>query len=156
QVGYNVVGRCGGDGIQLTTGGYGCVVSVQNNTVFGDRGSGFTVHSELYADVTLRNNIASGNGEYGLLSTGSPPVTNCNDWYANGMGAVGGMDPSGADLIVDPGFCDPATGDGHLRCDSPLYDAPRCGQIGARGVACDAPLWRFHVGPNQSSGPVGI
>jgi hypothetical protein len=158
EVGHNVVGRCGGDGIQLTTGGYGSVGSVRSNTVFGNRGSGLTVYSEPYAQVALENNIASGNAGYGLLSSGaSAPAASCNDWYLNGAGPVGGVDPAGTGWIVDPGFCDLAAGDVRLRSDSPLVDAAGCGQIGALGVGCGAAtLSRLRIGPNPSSEPVGI
>jgi hypothetical protein len=134
----NVVGRCGGDGISMVRTSYDDdLASVRHNTSFGNAGSGFVVDSESGSPTGVTGNIAYGNGAYGLVSTGLVvPVASCNDWFANGAGAVGGMDSTGTGFSVDPRFCDLAIGDARLRSDSSLLDWPGCGLIGALGVGC--------------------
>ena len=64
----------------------------------------------------------------------------CNDWFGNVAGAVSGADPGATDLALDPLFCDVTQGDVHLSALSPLLNAAGCGQIGALGQGCDAPI----------------
>src|SRR5205814_5000053 len=66
-------------------------------------------------------------------------VLRCNDWFANGLGAVSGVEESPLDLSVDPGFCDLVNDNVGLYSDSPLLSLTQCMQVGALGVGCSPP-----------------
>ena len=152
----NIVGRCGGDGLRVATTSYG-LQRVRHSTVFTNAGSGIVFSSRVETGALVVNNIAYGNGAYGLLSTGAViPTGSCNDWYANVAGAVAGMDSIGTGLSLWPGFCDVEGGDVHLRSGSPLLDAPGCGSIGALGTGCDTPTSTLVVQFRAERTPEGI
>jgi hypothetical protein len=137
----NVVGRSGGDGIRVERPAdrLFAEVVVRSNTSYDNAGSGFAFALDEASADSASHNIGYRNGAHGLVTTGSAdPVLHCNDWYANDASAVMGMPASLSDLAVDPEFCDAAQDDVGLFASSPLANAPGCGWIGARSVACDA------------------
>lgn len=134
-LGGNVVGRCGGPGIEVTANSYTSDPPfVERNTCYLNSGSGFSL-PDMIGNVA--NNIAFGNSGPGLLWTGSTtPGLACNDWFANVGGATSGTQPGATDLAVDPLFCGAGQDDVHLSAGSPLLDASGCGLIGALGQGC--------------------
>jgi len=86
--------------------------------------------------LDVRQNIACGNGQYGLSwPTEGVGSIGCNDWFKNGAGEIEGRVPGG-DLSLDPMFCNPDSGDFRLGSTSPLADAAGCGRIGALDAGC--------------------
>lgn len=158
----NVVTGCGLEGIHI--GGW-APAEVTNNTSAFNAGSGFVSDCVVtYTEYHFVGNIGFANGRYGI-EWGLPDVTTvrCNDWFGNVQGAVQGLPPSPDDLALDPRFCDAGNGDFRLATDSPLVDAPGCGQVGALGVGCATasvpPQHGFRlaaVRPSPSTGPVTI
>jgi parallel beta-helix repeat protein len=140
EIDSNVIGRCGGDGIDATLVPlYDNPVRVKNNTSYLNAGSGFALAltGATRSHEVLRN-IGYGNQGHGLALSGTDSVTrSCNDWFENMLGAVSGIDPAPTDLAVDPAFCDFGADDVALRSDSPLAHAVGCGLVGARSVGCD-------------------
>lgn len=130
----NIIGGCGtGLHVSRQFGSF----SVIGNTVFNCRGSGIEVVRPFDGSVAIRNNISYGNGGWGLLvSSELPAALECNDWFGNALGSVGGVGPGATDVAVDPLFCNVGAGDVHLLSTSPLINRPSCGQIGALGVGC--------------------
>jgi len=134
-VDHNVVLDCGGAGMQI---GYTYFdVTVRNNTVVGNGGSGITVNQQpLYGSI-LERNIGCGNLGWGLKVTpGAVVDLGCNDWFGNALGSVSGVSAGSSDLSVDPLFCDVDGADVRLASASPLLGVSGCGQIGALGVGC--------------------
>jgi len=137
----NVVGRCGDSGLVILIASSGDF-ELANNTVFENAPSGILIPYGSYNQVTLRGNVFYANKEWGL-QTGTPLKSltlSCNDWFANGLGAVAGVAPGTTDLTVDPGFCDISQDDTHLSAGSPLLASSGCDTIGALGRGCDAPI----------------
>lgn len=133
----NIVLRCGLDGMSVYGTGFESGV-IHNNTVCDNAGSGFSMGGVVFKNLALQNNIASGNGRYGVEWL-VPNVTlvGCNDWFGNAMGISSGLPASPNDFAVDPEFCDPPT-DFHLQGGSPLVNRTGCGElIGALPVGCD-------------------
>ncbi len=131
----NVVGRSGGHGLAASTTALG---KVRTNTFYLSNGSGILMPA--VASDSVDHNIAYGSRRYGLESGGQPiQAVRCNDWYLNLLGAVGGTAPGPTDLMVDPRFCSLPQDSVWLSADSPLANAPGCGQIGALGIGCAAP-----------------
>jgi hypothetical protein len=134
----NLLAHCGGDGLEIGAGYY-WTVRISGNTSCFNGGSGFASRfpNGNPGTVMITRNIGFANGEYGLTWAGEDSATvNCNDWFANVVGAVGGRVVSERDLLMDPRFCNPDSGDFHLRGDSPLLDPPGCGPVGALRGGC--------------------
>jgi parallel beta-helix repeat protein len=125
----NVVWDCPGDGIRVQGPG-----SIVQNTSVGNGWSGFGAENGESDPLDVRQNIAAGNGRYGLWLDGNVTVS-CNDWFGNSAGEIQNGVPAG-DLTVDPVFCDPDSGDFSIDSSSPLVDVTGCGQVGALGVGC--------------------
>ena len=80
----------------------------------------------------FRNNIFSGNGNYGIHGRRVDSlVLNNNAFYDHGVGhfnafitegEINSLEGATANLVVDPGFVDGGAGDYHLRPDSNLVD----------------------------------
>jgi hypothetical protein len=130
-------------GVKYTIG----TVEVTNNTSVGNARAGIlsddavdTLYYQPHKYV-VKNNIAAFNGTYGIQWL-DPFATSvgCNDWFGNGAAAVQGSLPSDEDLSLDPLFCDVTQDNVHLSAGSPLLNAAGCGQIGALGQGCDAPI----------------
>ena len=139
-VGGNIVGSCGGNGIVIwgNYSGQYYDVSVQNNTIFNNRGSGVVwgVQPPTYSAM-VQNNISFANASWGLTAQpGTRFSLGCNDWFGNDAGATSGVAKDSTDLSVDPMFCDVAGADVRLNSASPLLNVAGCGQIGALGVGC--------------------
>lgn len=144
----NVVGRCGGNGIVAAI--------ASRNTSYLNRGDGLVLtgpakltKGSVGQSKRVMNNIAYANGGYGMRWSGADtPVSGCNDWYLNASGPVSGPDTAPDDASVDPLFCDVASDSVGLRSDSPVLNAPGCGQMGARGIGCvDLPTSTIDPGP---------
>ena len=142
QVERNSVGGCRGDGIRLTSDGRnGTDPSLVGNTVFRNGGAGLVLNvTGATRTGRVHHNIAYANEGHGLefIGPGSVEIS-CNDWFGNAAGAVSGAEPWG-DLALDPLFCDATQGDVRLSALSPLLNNVSCGQIGALGQGCDAPI----------------
>jgi hypothetical protein len=134
----NVVGRCRGAGIRLTTGNG----RLTANTSYGNAESGLVVTTTNPNIATsVDHNISHGNGHFGLEASGlGALVVSCNNWFANAGGPVSGIAPTSTDVTLDPLFCDVTQDDVHLSAGSPLLNAAGCGQIGALGQGCAAPI----------------
>ena len=162
----NVVGRCGGPGIEMTVDpGTHMDYGVYSNTWYLNVGPGFRITALDVGDIA--NNIAYANQGAGLLWVAlgeETPNLACNDWFGNTGGATSGTLPGPTDLAVDPLFCGPNPDDVHLSAGSPLLDAQGCGQIGALGQGCLVPAGvaspseslarAFTASPNPSRGAV--
>jgi len=110
------------------------------NTLYKAHGSGILI-GEGDGTLTAEGNIGYGMSEFGLevIPVTVSTVLRCNDWFANGLGAVSGVEESSLDLSVDPGFCDLSNDHVGLYSDSPLLMQTQCTQIGARGASCSPP-----------------
>jgi len=149
----DVVGECGGPGIQSDQAYYELIL--RNNTVFGNGGSGVALDPRTRVPVRLENNIGFGNGGWGVTVVPAGIVTlGCNDWFGNALGAVDGVAAGSTDLYLDPLFCNVEGGDVTLQSTSPLVGVLGCGQIGALGVGCGvtATLVRRFTGERASDG----
>jgi hypothetical protein len=135
----NVVGRCEGAGIRLTTAHASRLTA---NTSYGNAGTGLIVTATNPSHATsVDHNISHGNGRFGLEVSGLGSLNvGCNDWFANTAGPVSGIATTSTDLTLDPLFCDVTQDDVHLSTGSPLMNAAGCGQIGALGQGCVAPI----------------
>ncbi len=128
----NIVGRVNGRGIVVS--GFDTLSTLRANTVYDCGGSGIVAEEPIYS---IDQNIASGNGGYGLLwNAGGSPALDCNDWFGNISGATSGVPPGVTDLDVNPLYCDLPGDDVHLSALSPLANAPGCGLIGAQDIGC--------------------
>ena len=165
SVSGNVVTGSGMMGF-LISGGVGYDrFEVTRNTSALNAGSGFVSEcSPASGQYDLVGNIGFGNGGHGIeWKVPEVSTARCNDWFANTLGDVQGLPPSAGDLALDPRFCGVTTGNFQLAMDSPLVDAPGCGQVGALGVGCAAasvpPVTGFRlaaVRPSPSRGPITI
>jgi hypothetical protein len=138
----NVVGHCGGDGIRLTSPIEYRTTLLMANTAFRNSGAGLVfVVPVADRQGVLDHNISFENGRYGLEFRGpGTTLLSCNDWFGNVAGAISGAELGATDLSLDPLFCDVAQNDVRLSAGSPLLDAAGCGQIGALGQGCEAPI----------------
>jgi len=139
----NVVGRCEGAGIRLTTANvYGHATRLTANTSYGNAGAGIVLTANNPNVVTsLDHNISYGNGSFGLEASGAGSLdVSCNDWFANAAGPVSGISVASTNLTLDPLFCDVTQDDVHLSGSSPLLGSGGCGAIGALGQGCEAPI----------------
>jgi len=133
--GYNVAGRCAGAGIRITTQDFS-TQDIAHNTVYLNQGAGLDVGG-AQPQVQIHHNIAYGNQGAGLAWSGTgTAVPGCNDWEGNGGGATAGVAPGLTDVSLEPAFCDLPYDSVSLALNSPLLDAPGCGQIGALGAGC--------------------
>ena len=134
--GHNVVGRCGGVGIRVTTTSDAAVQEVAHNTAYLNQGAGFDVQGPA-PQVGIHHNIAYGNHGAGLNWSGTGTlVLGCDDWRENIGGATVGVTPGATDVSLDPAFCGLSQDSVSLALNSPLLAAPQCGQIGALGAGC--------------------
>jgi hypothetical protein len=132
----NLVSRCAGEGIWIGGNVSGDMI-VRNNSSCLNDGSGFLFESAVDGTLEIAGNIGYGNAAYGIRwGVADVATVRCNDWFANGVGAVQGLPLSSEDFSVNPAFCDTTNGDFHLTAGSPLADWPGCGQVGALGVGC--------------------
>ncbi len=135
----NVVWKSGRDGIHLGANLVYPLLEVRNNTSCFNAGSGILSECSVNVDgrYEMEGNIGYGNSGYGVR-WGVPEVSvvRCNDWFGNGLGDVQGRPPATDDFSADPLFCNPDSGDFHLRASSPLVDWPGCGLVGALGLGC--------------------
>jgi hypothetical protein len=137
----NVVGFAEGPAVAVLVSDHSNL-SFIGNTLFMSLVSGLDLLFSVNNQVLVQNNIAFGNGGWGLKISQPQEslLLSCNDWFGNGAGPVSGVELSDQDLELDPGFCDVLNGDVGLFSDSPLLSLPRCSQIGARGVRCSPPI----------------
>ncbi len=138
EVTNNVILRCGGNGMQISyRSGMGWLAVTQNTSCFNAE-SGFASDTQAQFGQVWTGNIGYGNGWYGANWTRDDGVKmRCNDWFGNGLGAVGGMSMASTDLTVDPMFCNVDSADVKLNSASPLLaESTTCGQIGALTVGC--------------------
>lgn len=144
DVSGNVVGRCGGRGIVVSS--ELVHFRVRHNTSFLNAGAGFGLTSMFAAPDSVSHNISYGNAN-GLVWAGtSTPTLGCNDWYLNAGAAIVGTSTGASDVAVDPQFCNLALDVVSLGGSSPLVNLPGCGLVGARPQACTVAA----VGPNRS------
>jgi hypothetical protein len=107
--------------------------------------------------LTLLGNVLYANTGWGLQTEPLRSLTlNCNDWFANGLGAVTGAQVSDLGLTLDPLFCDVAQDDVHLSAGSPLLASSGCDTIGALGRGCDAPVIARLTTFTAASAPEGV
>ena len=90
---------------------------VNNTIVFNSRG---VVLNNSHS--VAENNIIVNNTGDGLVDTGKGATARYNDVWQNGRNYLG-LTPGLGDVSVDPRFINPASGDYHLRVDSPVKDA---------------------------------
>jgi hypothetical protein len=66
------------------------------------------------------------------------PTDGCNVFWDNPAGNFVFYTPQPTDVVADPLFCDPSTGDFTVREGSPCLPGgvPTCGEIGAWGMGC--------------------
>jgi hypothetical protein len=89
--------------------------------------------------IALSHNIIAFNSGVALLCGYDNMKASCNDIFGNAEGdAICGTD-GGGNISFDPLFCDADGGDYSLRSDSPCL-VGACGQIGALGEGCEAPV----------------
>jgi len=154
----NVIGMCGGPAVFVQTPLLSSLLFTQN-TIYQVGGSGILVTGGSVDTLTVEENIGYGASAWGLqfLSTvASSSTLGCNDWFANGLGAVTGAQASDSDFIVNPCFCDVDSNDVRLYSDSQLLNRPQCTQIGARGIGCSPPtLKALNVSSNQAGLELG-
>jgi len=112
---------------------------------------GSALHCLQGASPLLENCILAfgPSGESVTCTGNSTPRIVCCDIWGNTDGdwppCIRDQGGTRENLWLDPGFCDPASGDLTLRGDSPCFATP-CGTIGAFDVACapvsvDALTW---------------
>ena len=95
---------------------------VVNNTVVANGEDGIR-SGRPASQMLVTNNIVVGNGGYGLYcAIEEEPVRSTNDLWQNAAGAYSGCSPGMTDLLADPLFVDPASGDWSLRFGSPCID----------------------------------
>jgi len=131
----NVIGRCGGAGLEVDRPE---AVVLRSNTVFANSGTGIVLtRSNPMYHIAIDGNIVADNGVWGLAAlAGDNMSLGCNDWFGNDAGAVSGLAVGATDVSVDPMFCDGDRGDVSLNVASPLLEVDGCGRIGALGVGC--------------------
>lgn len=123
-------------GIRVSAASTG--IKIRNNTLAFNGYAGIDVDDSSAQDECV-GNIGYRNGTSGVSWEVAPGATfACNNWFENGFGAAAGRELFATEFSVDPRFCDPDSGDFHLRSDSPLADWPGCGRVGALGVGCAA------------------
>jgi len=109
-------------------GGIGCLYSsptISNNTITGnsaDYAGG--ISCDYCSSPAISNNIVAFNssGIYNHMHQGVPVLWN-NCVHNPGGYNYFGVSPGAGDISRDPLFLDPASGDYHLRFDSPCIDA---------------------------------
>lgn len=134
---HNVVGSSLGTGLEIYRPGEG--YRVTNNTFVNLGGSGIVVREiPFYVDdIVIERNIVANTQGWGIrLPAASPLVLDCNDWYANALGAVDSAEAGLTDVSMDPQFCDLVERDLRLQKASPLNGLGACGPIGALEVGC--------------------
>ena len=133
----------GGGGIYARARG----MQIQNSTVARNHGGGLERHGFApSSNLTVSRTIIGMNPEGFGIWCEYPAATasiSCSDVWGNEAGNYGGAcpDPTGANgnISLDPLFCDPDSGDYHLRGASPCAPGaspPGCGLIGALPVGC--------------------
>jgi hypothetical protein len=135
----NIILRRKGIGIYLV----GSSPHIVGNSIV-ENGHGEVLRAGIYcgagsSPLIERNIIAWAGGPALFCEPNAMPVVTCNDFFANNGGEVVCGTDGGANISVDPRFCDVGEGDLSLRADSPCAGGEGCGQIGARGVSCAAP-----------------
>ena len=150
----NVVAGCDGSAVTIESS-FRASLQLIGNTLSSNSGTGIELLAPTAMEntLTVSNNIAAWNAGWGLgIGEGQTLVSlNCNDWFANGLGAVTGGQTSDSDFALDPGFCDVDSADVSLYSDSPLLTRFQCTQIGARGIGCSPPtLKALNVSSNQA------
>jgi hypothetical protein len=142
RVERNVIGNCGGSAVAVLQYAPSASIRFDQNTLYDAAGSGILIVEAESAALTVTGNVGFGIEAFGLQVVSSSfrsATLGCNDWFANGLGAVSGMAVSATDVAVDPGFCDVANDDVSLYSDSPLLSQAQCARIGARGIGCSPP-----------------
>jgi len=136
----NIVGHCGNSAIFVEWPSYSDLRFAQN-TFYNASGSAILIGEGSDATLTAEGNIGFGMSRFGLeiVPVMKSTTLRCNDWFANALGAVSGVEGSSLDLSVDPGFCDFSNDNVGLYSVSPLLAQPQCLQIGALGAGCSPP-----------------
>jgi hypothetical protein len=149
----NQIGKCAGSAVYVQSASDGDLRFTQN-TLHGVAGSCLVIADCVDNVLTVEGNIGFAANGYGLQVMSSSLLSatvRCNDWFANGLGRVSGVEESALDMSFDPGFCDVAADDVGLYSDSPLLSQTQCEGIGARGVGCSPPtLKALNVSSNQA------
>lgn len=140
--------RSGGTGIGVTTVPAGATLTVQRNRVYANADTGMLV-SYTASELLVRHNLFHGNGVDGLAAGGPTLVVHDNLFTGNGRYGVnanpsnfaaGGFDHNGfsgnargatsgplatgpTDVLADPLYIDPTSGDFRLAPDSPDVNA---------------------------------
>jgi hypothetical protein len=113
----------------------GCTFSGNHQTYLGLGGAAI----DFYTNASLTNCVVEGS--YGNTAVHVVPgytvTTGCNVFWDNADGI--GIPLATTDIVADPYFCAPDTGDFTLQRGSPcLPDSSHgCGQIGAFGMGCE-------------------
>jgi len=92
---------------------------IENNTVEASAANGIDITGPGSGSptCTIRNNIISSSGGYGIAMAGAfvDPMPPFNDTWNNASGNYYGCTPGVGNLSVDPLFVDPENGDYHLQ-----------------------------------------
>jgi hypothetical protein len=132
----------GGTGGALYLGG--ASITVERNTfvrctqVFPSWG-GSAVVLEGGSSLFSNNVVAECSGGTGAVRKEAGTVTSdCNVFWMNPGGDLDGIPYGTLDRVVDPGFCDPDSGDFTVQETSPCLPANSggCGPIGGEGMGC--------------------
>ena len=115
-------------------------VLVENNTIHGAEittgGPGAAIRTGTGTAI-VRGNLITGCRGNTAISSQYSAGSGCNVFWDNEYGA--GVELTPTDVVADPQYCDPATGDYHVRSNSPCppeHSPEGCGSIGALGLGC--------------------
>ena len=137
--------------------------AVRGNTIVGNSSFSGAVYVdqpfEPYPVVIERNVFAGDTAGYGLYLKGSfRPTHTCNLYFGNARGAIFGASLDPTELVADPRFCDPTTGDYGLAAESPAAPSGNsCGSLlGAFPVGCGTtPAQQLLLAMGHASGAAG-
>jgi hypothetical protein len=130
-----------------TQGGGGLYVKdsemhVENNTFYACHGGNpSTVHLTDFSGTFARNVVAGSTGGAALRIVGNPlgQDSGCDVLWDNEGGHFNsGWNPGLPEILADPQFCDPESGDFTVHDTSPCLakNSGGCGDIGAFGIGC--------------------
>lgn len=118
-------GPDGGDGIKVQDE-RAHSFALYNNTIVGNSGDGISIDAALTTG-DIRNNIAVGNGLFGLKLTPDETISrDYNDLFNNGSDGTKNFDghhgPGKNSISADPLFVNAVAGDFHLQAGSPCLN----------------------------------
>jgi len=89
-----------------------------------DRNSAHGLQADAVTGLTVRNNLFTGNGVFGLSAVAAGLAQDHNGYFGNGAAAVStGLATGATDVLLDPLYVDPQGGDFRLLPLSPAVDA---------------------------------